>query len=103
MGTKESILRILSERDLLESDVAKGVATQAIARGVETLTDKQKYVLKGYFNPVCEGDRIHDCEKRLTDIEYLSALEHYSDNISCFDCMAQIEHQDHAWAKMEKE
>lgn len=90
--SKKIILSYLLEQGALEG-TAEGVARAAIGKGYSNLTDKQKFVLKGYFNPICEGDKVNsDCLSRVSDEEYVFSLEHYYDldRISCRDCVEII-------------
>lgn len=101
------ILEELLTRDEIKDSREKGIARRAIEIGYENLTDGrswQKYVLKEYFEPICEGDDIHqDCNQKLSDKEHLEALTEVLlyEKLSCSKCRNQMDNQRATWSRIQ--
>ena len=112
MGTIENILSIQLERDIFhnEGTPVEGIAKQAIDKGYDSLSPKQKYVLRPFLSKKCTGyvDFIGEnngCRKELSGEELLNAYEQYDDPdlLLCESCLEEAGYQAHRKAKMFKD
>lgn len=104
MSNEEIILNYLITTDRIYDENHRGIALSAIDKGYDKLTDRQKYCLKKYFNPQCEGGFLDAiCHHSVNNVEFKNCIEASSEKIMCNQCLHDSIDRKNHWDKIQKE
>lgn len=109
MSIEKDILKILLERDIVDDrqGPVRGIAQLAVDKGYETLSAKQKGVLRPYLSTTCSGmvgpsGTHNECRTVLEGNELLEAYG-LSDEPLCESCMGEQAYFQHKWDQIREE